>query len=285
MKAAKRIPRVQEGKQIMKILVAAVTFFLLVSNAFAADIAWMYVQHRQYETGRHLNRLAFGLIDEEGQVSTDGREVADVQLYAPDGSAVNLLKYRFDSDEEMFGLYDAVRSRWYYSDNWQFDSWFRANFTEPLIPGQYRLKVTTVDGMVAESSFHFKKRVELPVITSRSFKIYKDSLGNVIWKWDIPDDLGRLIFKHQTEARASIDIIKNEKSVAYFFIKIPSHLAYVFIPRHIAEKITTKGDQFGFRILLETKDKNNRTYSATFLTSHILTMTMMTEKKSNKLKK
>jgi hypothetical protein len=267
----------------MRPLVAAIAVLLIVSNAFAAEVSWMYVQHRKYETGRNLNRLVFGLIDEKGQLSTDGRDVANVQLYAPDGSTVNLLKYGFDSDEEIFGLYDAIKSRWYYSDTWLYDSWFKANFSEPLIPGQYRLKVTTIDGKVVDSSFYFKKRVELPVISSSSFKIYNDTLGNVIWKWDIPDDLGRLIFNHFTEARASIDIIKNKKNVAYFFIKIPSHLGYVFIPRHIAEKITSKGDQFGFKIQLETKDKNNRTYSGTFLTSHILTT--MTEKNSNKLNK
>ena len=261
----------------------AVFIFLFLSDAFATEVSWMYVQNRRYENGRNLNRLAFGLVDKNGHILTDGSSVADVELHAPNGAPVTLSKYRFDSDEEMFGLYDAVRSRWYYSDNWQFDSWFRANFIEPLIPGQYRLKVTTVDGMVVENSFHFKKRVELPVISSSSFKIYNDSLGNVIWKWDIPDDLGRLIFNNHTEARASIDIIKNEKTVAYFFIKIPSHLGYIFIPRHIAEKITSKGDQFGFRILLETKDKNNRTYSDTLLTSQILTT--MTEKNSTKLNK
>jgi len=267
----------------MRTLVAGVALFLLVSNAFAAEISWMYVQHRKYETGRNLNRLAFGLIDEKGQLPINGSDIEDVQLYAPDGSVVNLLKYRFASDEEIFGLYDAVKSQWYYSDIWQFDSWFRANFFEPLVPGQYRLKVTTVTGKVLESSFHFKKRVELPVISSNSFKIHNDSHGNVIWKWDIPDDMGRLIFNHHTEARASIDIIKNKKNVAYFFIKIPSHLGYVFIPRHITEKITSRGDQFGFKIQLETKDKNNRTYSGTLLTSHILTM--MTEKNSNTLNK
>jgi hypothetical protein len=267
----------------MKILVATVAFLLLVSNVIAAEISWMYVQHRIYETGRSLNRLAFGLIDEKGQVPTDGGDVADVQLYAPDEMPVKLLKYRFDSDEEMFGLYDGVRSRWYYSDTWQADSWFRANFFEPLIPGKYRLKVTITDGTVLENSFSFKKRVELPVISSSSFKIYKDPFGNVIWRWDIPDDLGRLIFSHSTEARASIDIIINKKKVAYFFIKIPSHIENVFIPSHVAEKILSKGDQFGFRIHLETKDKNNRTYSGTFLTDHILTMTA--EKNSNKLMK
>ena len=267
----------------MKILVAVIAFILSVGNAFAAEISWMYVQHRIYETGRSLNRLAFGLIVEKGQVSTDGRDVANVQLYAPDGSAVNLLKYRFDSDEEMFGLYDAVKCQWYYSENWQFDSWYRANFFEPLIPGRYRLKVTTRGGEVVESNYYYKKRVELPIISSSSFKIYNDSLGNFIWKWDIPDDLGRLIFNHHTEARASIDIIKNKKNIAYFFVNIPSHMGYVFIPRHVAEKISSKGDQFGFRVQLETKDKNNRTYSGTFLTSHILTR--MTEKNSNNLNK
>ncbi|CAB1059806.1 hypothetical protein D1BOALGB6SA_4571 [Olavius sp. associated proteobacterium Delta 1] len=267
----------------MRSLVTAIALLLFVSDAVAAEITWMYVQHRKYETGRNLNRLAFGLIDEKGQVSADGKAVVNVQLYAPDGSAVNLLKYRFDSDEEIFGFYDSVKSGWYYSDNWQIDSWFRANIFEPLIPGQYRLKVTTVDGKVVEKNFRFKKRVELPVISSSSFKIHRDSLGNVIWKWDIPDDLGRLIFDYHTEARASIDIIKNKKNVAYFFIKIPSHLGYVFIPHQIAEKITSKGDQFGFKIQLETKDKNNRTYSDTLITRHILTM--MTEKNSNTLNK
>jgi hypothetical protein len=130
---------------------------------------------------------------------------------------------------------------------------------------------------VVESSFHFKKQVELPIISSSSFKIHKDIFGNVIWEWDIPSDLGRTIFDLSTKARASIDIIKDKKKVAYFFVKIPSHLGYVFIPRRIAEKIASKGDQFNFQIQLETKDKNNRTYSATLLTRQ--TLTLMTDKK------
>jgi hypothetical protein len=283
MEAAEKILRTCEGKRLMRILVAVTALLLFASNAFAAEISWMYVQHRKYETGRNLNRLAFGLIDETGHVATDGKDVESVQLYAPDGSAINLLKYRFDSDEEIFGLYDPIKSRWHYSNNWQFDSWFRANFVEPLTPGQYRLKVTTVDGNAVVKIFHFKKRVELPVISSSSFKIHRDSLGNVIWKWDIPDELGRLIFDYHTEARASIDIIKNSKNVAYFFIKIPSHLGYVFIPHQVAEKIISKGDQFAFKIQLETKDKNNRTYSGTLITSHKLTT--LTENSSNTLKK
>ena len=68
MEIAKRIPSTKEGKGLMRSLVTAISLLLLVSNAVAAEITWMYVQHRQYETGRNLNRLAFGLVDEKGQV-------------------------------------------------------------------------------------------------------------------------------------------------------------------------------------------------------------------------
>jgi hypothetical protein len=248
----------------MKKLVV-VALFLLISNALAAEISWMYVQNRSYENGRNINRLAFGLIDEKGHHLNDGNSVVDVKLYAPDGVPVKLSKYKFDSDEEIFGLYDAIKSQWLYSDNWQRDTWFRANFSEALIPGSYRLKVVSKDGTEAESRFKFKHIVDLPIISSNTFRIYPDALGNVIWKWDIPDNLGHMVLKHATEARASIEIFKNKKNVAYFFIKIPSHMGYAFIPSQIVKKMNGKGDQFGLKIQLETSDKNTRTYSNTLV--------------------
>ena len=248
----------------------AVFIFLFLSDAFAAEVSWMYVQNRRYENGRNLNRLAFGLVDKNGHILTDGSSVADVKLYAPNGAPVTLSKYRFDSDEEIFGLYDAVKCQWFYSDTWQFDSWFRADFSELLVPGTYRLKVTTVDGEITEGICEFKSVVDLPIISSRSFKFYPDLLGNIIWKWDIPDSLGHMVFNHQTEARASIDIYRNENNVAYFFVKIPSHMGYVFIPRNVVQKIHAKGDQYGLRIQLETGDKNSRTYSNTWVITDML---------------
>ena len=128
---------------MMRIFVFAALVVLSISRVSATEISWVYVQHRIYETGRSLNRLAFGLIDEKGRLPTDGRNFTKIQLFAPDGTEVSLLKYRFDADEEIFGIYDAVKCRWYYSDNWQFDSWFRANFIEQLIPGRYRLEMIT----------------------------------------------------------------------------------------------------------------------------------------------
>ena len=270
MAVAKRIPSIQEGKRKMKTFVAVTAFILFVSNAFTAEVSWMYVQHRRYENGRILNRLVFGLVDEKGHNLTDGNSVVDVKLYAPGGDPVKLSKYKFDSDEEIFGLYDAVKSQWFYSDTWQFDSWFRADLSEPLVPGTYRLKVTTVEGEITEGTCKFKSIVDLPIISSRSFKFYPDLLGNIIWKWDIPDNLGHMVFNHQTEARASIDIHRNENNVAYFFVKIPSHMGYVFIPRNVVQKINAKGDQYGLRIQLETGNKNSRTYSNTLVITDML---------------
>ena len=251
-----------------KIIVVAVV--LLLSEAFAAEVSWMYIQNRKYENGRNINRLAFGLVDEKGHNLTDESSIVDVKLYEPGGKPVKLSKYRFDSDEEIFGIYNAIKSQWLYTDYWQRDSWFRANFSEPLASGTYRLKVATADGSMAEGGFRFKKIVDLPIISSNSIKFYPDALGNVIWKWDIPDNLGYMIFRQETAARASIDIFKNKKNVAYFFVKIPSHMSYVFIPRNLVEKINSKGDQFGLRIQLESKGKFSRTYSNTLVVDNMM---------------
>jgi hypothetical protein len=250
--------------------IIAVAIILFLGEAFAADISWMYVQNRRYENGRNINRLAFGLIDEAGHSLTDGSSIVDVKLSAPGGKEVKLKKYRFDSGEEIFGLYDTIKSQWFFSDTWQFDSWFRANFSEPLISGIYRLKVTTTDGKTAEGNYNFKAIVDLPVISSKTFTLYPDAHGNVIWRWDVPENLGHMIFNYQTEVRASIDINKNTRHEAYFFIKLPSHMGYVFIPRHVAQKINAKGDQFGLKVQLETENKNSRTYSNTMVITDMM---------------
>jgi hypothetical protein len=62
-------------------------------------------------------------------------------------------------------------------------------------------------------------------------------------------------------ARAAIDIYKDKKNVGYFSILLPVHMGYVFIPQDVVQLMNQKGNQFEMKISLETKDKNNRTYS------------------------
>ena len=42
---------------------------------------------------------------------------------------------------------------------------------------------------------------------------------------------------------------------------LPVHMGYVFIPQDVVQSMNQKGNQFEMKISLETKDKNNRTYS------------------------
>ena len=48
-----------------KIIISVVLISIfVVCNAYSAEIAWMYIQHRVYGEGKSVNRLGFGLIDE-----------------------------------------------------------------------------------------------------------------------------------------------------------------------------------------------------------------------------
>jgi hypothetical protein len=237
--------------------------FIWVSSSFAMDISWMNVQHRIYESGRTRNRLSFGLIDENSQNLTSDGNIRTVKLLDPKGRLVKLSNYKFNVDEEIYGVYDSMRSQWHFRAEWQQDSWFSANFSEPLISGDYRLIVITKEDRTAKFQTNFGAVAALPVITSRSFRLHPDPYGNVIWKWDVPDTLGYMAYNLQTTIKASIDIYRNNAQVAYFFIKLPSHMGYLFIPRNIVQKLNAKGDQFGLRVQLETRDRNTRTYSDT----------------------
>ena len=75
-----------------------------------------------------------------------------------------------------------------------------------------------------------------------------------------PPKKGITVLPHNCPS-GSIDIFKQNKNVGYFSILLPVHLAYVVIPAEVAQTIGQKGDRFEFKVQIETKDKNNRTYS------------------------
>jgi len=246
--------------------VLTIFFFMFSVSAYATDVSWMYVQHRVYENGRSFNRLAFGLTDDDGHDLAGDKIIASVKLRDPQGRLVKLSDCKFSRDEEIYGVYDPMRSQWHFNAEWEIDSWFSADFSEPLIAGVYQLKIGTVDGNnVAEYEYPIRAVAVLPVITVHSFKLQPDPFGNVIWKWDVPDILGQMVFNLQTVVKASIDIYRDRQQVAYFFIKLPSHMSYLFLPQNIVDKMRAKGNRFGLRIQLETRDQTTRTYSDTLI--------------------
>jgi hypothetical protein len=250
-------------------LVLCITFYV-TGNALAIEVSWIHVQHREYGNGNSLNQLGFGLIDDRGNYLTDNQSVKEIKLYDPDKKELTLAPLNFDSVEEIFGTYDSKNSQWLYIKDWQLDSWFKTEIMESLTPGIYWLKVTTTDGKVAERAFAFNRRIVLPIIDSNSIQLQPDFNGNLIWTWKIPIELGQLALNHKTRARASIDIYKNERNVGYFYIILPVHLAFVFIPADMAQTINQKGDRFEFKVQIETKDKNNRTYSNPLILNKML---------------
>ena len=239
-------------------------------NAFAVEISWMHVQHREYGNGKALARLGFGLIDDRGNYVTDNQNLKEIKLYDPDKREMKLAPLNFNSVEEIFGTYDSKNSQWLYSKVWQFDSWFNTEIMDPLNPGLYWLKITTTDGKVTERKFAFNKRIKLPIIDSDTLQLQPGPDGSLIWTWNIPIEMGQLALNHKTRARASIDIYKNEKVAGYFSMILPAHLAYVFIPVDVAQTINQKGDRFELKVQIETKDKNNRTYSNTLIVKDML---------------
>jgi hypothetical protein len=236
-------------------------FIFTSGNALAVEISWMHIQHRVYGAGKDVKRLGFGLINDRGNYVTDNQNIKEVKLYDPNKKEVKISKVIFDSLGEIFGTYDAKNSQWFYSKSWQFDSWFHAEVMETLKPGIYWLKVITDDGKVAERTFAFNKNIELPILDSSSIQLQSDPHGNLIWTWKIPMELGQLALNHKTRARASIDIFKTEKNVGYFSVVLPVHMGYVFIPGVVVQMMNQRGDRFDVKIQLETRDKNNRTYS------------------------
>ena len=251
------------------VIVLCISFYA-TGNAFAVEISWIHVQHRVYGSGKALNRLGFGLIDDRGNYLHDNRNVKDVKLYDPGNKEMKLAPLNFYSVEEIFGTYDSKNSQWRYSKVWQFDSWFNTEIRESLDPGVYWLKVTTTDGRVTERKFTFQRQVVLPIINSDTFQLQPDFNGNLIWTWKIPKEMGEMALNHKTRARVSIDIYKNEKNVGYFSIILPVHLAFVFIPADVAQTINQKGDRFEFKVQIETKNKNNRTYSNPLIVKDML---------------
>jgi len=251
-------------KRILVLIIFAISL-LTIGNAVSAEIAWMHVQHREYGEGKNVNRLSFGIVDDEIQYLTSDSKIKDVMLFDPNGKSVKLSPAKFGALFEIYGTYDSKNSQWLYNRSWQHDSWFSVDISTELTPGLYRLKVTTTDGKVAERAYPFNKRVVLPVVNSDSIRLQPDSDGNLIWTWQIPSELGSLSFTHKTRARASIDIYRNDINVGYFSIILPVHMGFVVIPGEVVQKINQKGTRFVLKISLETRDKNNRTYSKPYV--------------------
>lgn len=253
------------SKTVWIVLLLAGMLMGISSPALAGyTIDWMYVQHRVYENGNAGNRFSFGVVDGAGQRVTDFRDFKDLRLYDPSGSAVSLSNGRIWMDEGLGGYYDSDKGQWKYNE---FAPDASVSFDLPGVPvsGTYRMELTSSDDTVCEATCDFGGTIDLPLISSQSFRFSADSSPNLFWYWDVPEELGRLSAEYSTQTRVCIDIYKENQYIGYMSIRSPAHMGYCFIPADVVQKIIAKGDEFRLYIQLRTKDNTNRSYSESLI--------------------
>jgi len=226
-----------------------------VSNSFSLDILGsqgiesMYVQKRNYENGNTFNRLYFSMYD-QGQ-TPPGNVLASATLYDPNGNVVIIPVPTYAPGNLLMGNYDQNTGQWKFNPGFDyFDNGYAANFNGDLIPGDYRLQVTTTGGWSDERTFKVSQPVACPIISSSSFRARKDSSGNLIWKWDPPYEINPDL---RTRISAYMAIKGNDDY--FFFITVPTHFGSVMIPKNILGLLEAKGDEINMMLFLRVNDE------------------------------
>lgn len=218
-----------------------------------------YIVHGEYEDGRTRRWTGFEFQNENGDKITEN-VVSSVKLYDPDGIEVSPIELKMEPYREMIGKYIADTGKWQYDETFNVysgEQYLVFNDT-PLKIGLYRLQVTDTDGNIHEAYNYCKGTVELPLISSDTFRGFEDSFGNFIWTWSVPYNVNPEI---ETQVRGWVKIYNNDTFVSDVFITVSTHLGKIFIPNNVYQKIKTEGNIYEVGLHLREKSNRSRTYS------------------------
>ena len=245
-----------------------VIFFLVCPGASLAVTEYTinpwWIQKRVYENGQEYNRLAFGILQGGSPIqSDDANPVVDVSITDPNQNEVTITREIFDVYETIYGQFDLCSFQYYY-DSWMTESYYIVDFSETPIPGTYVLTVETDDGAFHTKDYVFNGLVELPQISSKSFRGGKDSNGNFFLIWDPPSNpefLGS--DTSNLDVRTFLEIYDNSGDFVadVFVFGIPVNFGYLKIPSNIVQQAENKGVFYKIGLQVRTKDNNNRYYS------------------------
>lgn len=234
---------------------------------YALDAA--SVRYYKNENGSKYNALYFEVVDDQGDHITDGNIVTDVKLYKPNQNLVNMETVTFDSPYEYLGgQFELDTDQFTYNPSIQI-SGFGAKILEPLNPGTYQLVVTTVDGQLPAEEITVNENIELPCVTHHSFQINPDSYGNIFWMWDISEKL--LSMADSTQIRASVGAYLNDQLEFLIYVRLPTHMGFVFIPDTVVQQLPSGTYKYQYQIQVRTLDGNNRAYSKSVFVDDPLT--------------
>jgi hypothetical protein len=246
-------------------LIVAFIIALTVSNTvFAAYYVHMWhPQHRKYEDGREFNIISLAVRESQGGPYVMSNVIQSITLYDPNGEEVSLTEWHFDRTwKGLFGSFDVNTGQWSFSSD--FAPVQPENvifFDEPLIQGTYHLHVVDTDGTPYDVYSDSNALVDLPMISSRSFRGYEDASGNFIWTWDLPLDLDFWNAGLSTSFRVLIGVYNNGSYMGDLWVTQPTDLDTIIVPSSVMQKLRAEGDTLKARIQLRTDDASNRTYS------------------------
>ncbi|MFH2093115.1 MAG: hypothetical protein ABIJ31_12195 [Pseudomonadota bacterium] len=216
-------------------------------------IEYMYVQRRNYESGDTFNRLYFSMYDDNQ--SPPGDVLATASLFDPNGTQVVIPTPGYDPANLLTGRYDTNTSQFVLESGFNyFDNGYSANFSGDLIPGIYKLQVTTKDGSADERTFKVSSPVECPIISASSFRAFNDPSNNLIWEWDLPSPDSTL--NTSINAYMSVEGDSND----FFWISVPTAINRLTIPKNTLDLLKAKGGKIIMRLLLRVNDDQGNNF-------------------------
>jgi len=252
--------------QALILYVAILTIVISLNGglALAGDytVSWWHLQKRNYEDGRSFNRLGFGVVDASGSpVSTD--VVLNISLV---GSGVPdpLPEHSFDYYDALYGRIDTTTGLWIYDADFTTENYHAVNFSGNLAAGNYTFTVIDEDGETMTNdnpTQYFNGVVELPTISSKSFRGYEDASGNWTFQWDPPMDSETWSGLHNMSIRCWISIFLGDDYKGDIYVTVPAALGGMYVPSNVMDLARQIGDNGRFALHLRTNDNNNRYYT------------------------
>lgn len=251
------------------IILCAVFLTMIISLngglAFAGDytVDWWRVQKRTFESGSSVNRLAFTIKDGYGNtVPTD--VVKTILLIGPEGGTVSLTPHDFYTYDILSGFIDTSSGGWIYDSEFLGDNYCTADFSEDLVEGNYTLTIIDTDEeamIISPATRNFGGIIELPQISSKSFRGFQDAGGNLLWQWDPPADMAMWSVSSDVDLRCMLDIFLGDDYIGMVWINVPSTVGGTYIPSDVMDLVRQKGDNFKLQLQIRDIDNNNRYYT------------------------
>ena len=248
-----------EMKKIMAVMFVMSVLFPMTANA-TYRLKLLYVQSRVFENSTRANTIGFECRDVNNKYPlTD--VVGTAVLTDPSGKTIKLNPV-FSGYMETDVTYDAANGQWKWDAPYHYAN-YTAVITDQLITGTYHLKLTDKDGEISEEKLEFGRVVDLPVIPARSYRLHINPAGDLVWEWQVPDNIPPTI---QSSARAWIDYFdEKQKLIGKIWVTLPTHVAYLPIPRSTLEQISQVGKTFEFGTHIRANDNYNRSYSTSIM--------------------